>query len=178
MAAGCAYGRVLVTGIRSRAAEPMILSFTVYKTIHVIGVVMLVGNVTATSIWKVFADRTGNVQIMAFAQRLVTITDWLLTVPGIVLIIAGGFGSAWAANISPFATAWLRASELLFVLAGVIWVAILVPTQIRQARSARDFAVSGIVPEAYRRDALRWLWWGIIATVMLIAAVMLMVAKP
>ena len=154
------------------------MSFVVYKTLHVIGVVILVGNVTATSIWKVFADRTGNVHVMAFAQRLVTITDWLLTVPGIVLIMVGGFGSTWAAGVSPFGSSWLRFSELLFVLAGVIWLAVLVPIQMRQARSARGFVVSGIVPGEYRRDARRWLWWGISATVMLLGAVVLMVAKP
>jgi len=133
------------------------VSFVVCKTLHVVGVVALVGNVTATSIWKVFSDRTENVHVIAPAQRLVTITNWPLTVAGIVLIMVGGFGSALAAGVSSLATSWLCIAELLFVLAGVIRLAVLVPIEMRQARIARGFAVSESVAEKYRRDARRWL---------------------
>jgi len=34
------------------------------------------------------------------------------------------------------------------------------------------------VSEAYRRDSRRWLFWGIVATLPLVAAVYVMVAKP
>ena len=152
--------------------------YDVCKFLHVTGVVMLMGNITATAIWKFFADRTGDGRIIGFAQRLVTITDWSLTLWGIILMIAGGYGMVWAAGIDPFGEAWLVWSQVLFVVAGVIWLGLLVPLQVRQAKTAKAFAAGGEVPEAYRRDSRRWIFWGLLGTVPLVAATWLMVAKP
>jgi uncharacterized membrane protein len=154
------------------------VSYTVFKWLHVVGVIMIVGNVTVTAVWKVFADRTGDARIIAFGQRLVTITDWSMTLGGIVLLLVGGFGATVVAGVHPFGQRWLIWGEALFGLSGAMWLGILVPTQIRQARMARDFASDGEVPQAYKRDARRWIIWGIIATIPLLVAVWVMTAKP
>jgi uncharacterized membrane protein len=154
------------------------VSYALYKWLHVLGVILLLGNVTVTAVWKVFADRSGDPRVIAFGQRLVTITDWFCTLTGIVLIMVGGFGATAVGGIAPFGAGWLRWSEGLFVLSGAIWLCILVPTQIRQARMAREFAHGGEIPEAYKRDARRWITWGVIATIPLVAATWVMVAKP
>ena len=152
--------------------------YDVFKLLHVVGVVVLVGNVTVTAFWKVFADRTGDPRLIAHAQHMVTVTDWVFTLGGIVLIYGGGFGAALVAGLDPFEPGWLLWAQLLFAVSGVIWLGVLVPAQVRQARQARAFAVGGAIPEAYRRDGRRWLVWGIVATVPLVAAIWVMVAKP
>jgi len=152
--------------------------YSVFKWLHVLGVIILLGNVTVTAVWKVFADRTGNPKVIAFAQRLVTITDWSLTLLGIALLMIGGFGALAVAGTNPFATGWLRIGEALFVLSGSIWACILLPTQVRQARAARAFVDDSEVPATYQRDARRWIVWGIVATVPLIVATWVMVVKP
>ena len=152
--------------------------YDVFKLLHVVGVVVLVGNVTVTAFWKVFADRTGDPRLIAHAQHMVTVTDWVFTLGGIVLIYGGGFGAALVAGLDPFEPGWLLWGQLLFAVSGVIWLGVLVPAQVRQARQARAFAVGGAIPEAYRRDGRRWLVWGIVATVPLVAAIWVMVAKP
>ena len=153
------------------------MAYEIFKFLHITGIVMLMGNITATAMWKVFADRTEDPRIIAFAQRLVTITDWSLTFWGILLTIIGGYGAVWVAGIDPFGERWLVWSQILFVVAGSIWLGLLVPLQVRQARMARDFAAGG-VPEAYRRDSRRWIFWGLVGTVPLVTATWLMVAKP
>ncbi len=152
--------------------------YAVAKFLHVTGIVMLMGNITATAIWKFFADRTGDARIIAFAQKLVTYTDWSLTFWGILLTIGGGYGAVWAAGLDLIGTGWLFWGQLLFVAAGLIWLGLLVPIQIRQARAAKAFAETGAIPEAYRRDSRNWIIWGLVATVPLVAATWLMVAKP
>ena len=154
------------------------MSYLLFKWLHLMGVVLLVGNVSVTAVWKVFADRTGDARVVAFGQRLVTITDLSFTLAGIALILIGGFGAAAAGHIHPFGQRWLIWGELLFSLSGLIWVTILVPAQFRQARAARDFASGGDIPDAYRRDARRWIMWGVVATVPLVAAIWVMVVKP
>jgi uncharacterized membrane protein len=148
------------------------------KLLHLLGVIILIGNVTVTSFWKVFADRSGDARLIAHAQYLVTVTDYFFTLSGIVLIVGGGFGAAYVAGIPWFAAGWLRTSELLFLVSGCIWLGVLVPIQVRQARQVRGFVEGAAVPEPYRRDSRLWLIWGIVATVPLVAAMYVMVAKP
>ena len=153
-------------------------SYNVLKFVHVLGVVILVGNVTITAYWKVLADLTRDSRIVAHAQRGVTIADWIFTLLGIALIMIGGYGAALVNDLPLFGSFWLVAGQILFGVSGLIWLGILVPLQIRQARAAREFADGGAVPAEYRRDSKTWLVWGIIATVPLVAAVYVMVVKP
>ncbi len=154
------------------------MAYNVLKMLHVLGVIVLVGNVTVSSFWKVFADRSGDPRIIAHAQRLVTTTDVFFTLSGILLLVGGGFGAAYVAAVSPFGPGWLVVPEFLFLISGVIWLLVLVPIQIRQARQARSFTDAAPIPAAYRRDNRLWLVWGIAATVPLIAAIYIMIAKP
>ncbi len=152
--------------------------YDICKFLHITGIVMLMGNITATAIWKFYADRTGDARIIGFAQRLVTYTDWMLTFWGIVLTIGGGYGAAYVGHYDLTGDRWLVWSQLLFVAAGLIWLGLLVPIQVRQARVAKRFAAGGEVPDGYRRDSRNWIIWGLVATVPLVAATWLMVAKP
>ncbi|ALK09912.1 DUF2269 family protein [Blastochloris viridis] len=148
------------------------------KSLHIVGVVLLLGNVTITAFWKAFADRTGDPAVIAFGQRLVTITDFVFTGSGGVIFLAGGFGAAWAGGLDPFAPGWLLWGQVLFVVSGAIWVGILIPAQIRLSKAARCFAAGGSIPDSYWRDSRLWLTWGIIACLPLVAAIWVMVAKP
>jgi hypothetical protein len=44
-----------------------------------LGVVLLAGNVTVASVWKLCAGRTRDMRIIGFPQRLVAATDWFFT---------------------------------------------------------------------------------------------------
>jgi uncharacterized membrane protein len=144
--------------------------------LHITGVAMLMGNITVTAIWKFFADRDGRPAVLGFAQKLVTYTDWSMTVWGVVLIMGSGYFMAVYARI-PLLEGWLLWSQILFVAAGLIWLFLLVPIQIKQARLAKDFAADD-VGEAYRGLSRRWIVGGLISTVPLIGATWLMIAKP
>ena len=124
--------------------------YALFKTLHIIGVVMLIGNVTITAYWKVLADRTGHAKHIAHAQHGVIAADWIFTFAGIVLILLGGYGAAAVAELSLTGPAWLVMGQLLFAVSGIIWLGVLVPIQIRQstggaalgARGRADFAIS------------------------------------
>ena len=47
-------------------------SYLWLKVLHIVGVVLFLGNIIVTGWWKNMADRTKNPQIIAFAQRQVT----------------------------------------------------------------------------------------------------------
>ena len=151
--------------------------YDAFKVVHLAGVVIFLGNIIVTAIWKAMADRTGEPRIIAYAQRLVTITDWIFTAGGIVLILLGAYGMVLTAKLD-LTQSWLALGQSLFVASGVIWAAILIPTQIAQARQARAFAAGVPIPDTYWRHSRRWLIWGIIATLLPLANLYVMVFKP
>jgi uncharacterized membrane protein len=106
----------------------------------------------------------------------VTYTDWSMTVWGVVLLMGGGYFMVFFADW-PLTLHWLLASQLLFVVAGLIWLLLLVPIQVRQARLARSFTGNDVGDE-YRKLSRHWLIWGLISTLPLLAATWLMIAKP
>jgi uncharacterized membrane protein len=153
------------------------MSYDAFKVVHLTGVVIFLGNIIVTGIWKVMADRTKDPRIIAYAQRLVTITDWIFTGGGIVLILLGAYGMVFTARLD-LTQFWLALGQSLFVASGVIWAAILIPTQIVQARQARAFAAGGPIPESYWWHSRRWMIWGTIATLLPLANLYVMVFKP
>ncbi len=154
------------------------MTYELARFVHITGVVMLMGNITVTAIWKFFADRDGRPQVLGFAQKLVIYTDWSMTVWGAGLIMIGGYGMAVLGGWDLVGTRWLAWSQVGFGVAGAIWLGVLVPIQRRQMRLARGFADGGAVPDAYRALSRRWLAWGLVSTVPLLAATWLMIAKP
>ena len=156
---------------------PPDMTFEIFKFVHLLGVISLLGNVTVTSAWKVLSDRTRDPVIIARAQRLVTLTDWAFTFWGILLLLVGGYGAAWVAGMDVLRDRWIVLSEISFVLAGMLWLCVLVPIQVKQARMARRFVAGVPIPEAYFALSRWWIAVGLLATVPLLAAMWFMVAK-
>ena len=49
---------------------------------------LFLGNIIVTDVWKMLADRTQNPRVIAYVQRLVTLTVWISTARGAALIFA------------------------------------------------------------------------------------------
>jgi len=154
------------------------MSYLDLKTLHLLGVVLFLGNIIVTALWKVAADRTGEPRVVAFAQRTVNLADLVFTAPGAAIILATSYAMAWQAGIDLTGPVWVRWGQAMFIGSGVIWVAVLIPTQIAQARLARGFAEGGPIPDRYHRLNRRWLVWGLVATLLPLANLWFMVAKP
>ena len=124
-----------------------LLDYETLKMLHLFGVIIFMGNIIVTGWWKVMADRTEDYRIIAFAQRQVTLTDWVFTFGGVLVVIAGGFGMVSHMNSDVMTeigqTRWLWWGYHLFLFSGVIWVLVLISCQIVQARMARRFAETG-----------------------------------
>lgn len=146
------------------------------KSLHLLGVVLFVGNIVVTGWWKVAADRTRNPVVVAFAQRQVILTDWVFTLGGAVLLGVGGVVNALRAGL-PLTAGWTGLGHGLFLASGLVWGAILIPVQMRQHRMARGFSGGGDIPACYWRLGRVWLFWGAVATLLPLAAIPVMVWK-
>jgi uncharacterized membrane protein len=119
------------------------MAYSVFKALHLFGVILFIGNIIVTALWKSLADRSGDARIIAFAQRLVTVTDFVFTTGGVVFLVIGAYGMIAVAGLDPMHTTWLLWGQGLLIASGIIWVVALIPTQIAQVRLARGFAGGG-----------------------------------
>ena len=153
------------------------MSRDAWLTLHILGVVLFLGNIIVTAVWKMLADRTRNPPVVAYAQRLVRITDIVFTGTGVVLIVvpgqvlSGDYGGV-------FGPLWLTLGWSLFVASGVIWIGVLVPIQFMQERLARRFADGGTIPDRYWTLGRYWAIFGTVATILPLFNLYLMVFKP
>lgn len=148
------------------------------KSLHLLGIVLFLGNIIVTGWWKTMADRTDNPVVIAFAQRQVTVTDWIFTAGGVALVLLGGVGNALLHGMDIAHTYWLSRGSSLFIASGIIWALILLPVQIAQARIARGFAGGGEIPERYWQLGRWWIGFGTLATLLPLFNLYLMVFKP
>lgn len=152
-------------------------SYLWLKVIHIFGVVVFLGNIIVTGWWKNLADRTKNAQIIAFAQRQVTLTDFIFTGGGVAILFVAGVLNVYLHNLN-FAAQWLVHGMAMFLLSGLIWAVVLIPVQTKQARMAEVFAHSNEIPAAYWQLCKTWNIFGLIATLLPLVNIYWMVFKP
>lgn len=150
------------------------------KSLHVLAVVLFLGNIITGVFWKVHGDRSGDPRIMAHTLDGIIRADRLFTIPGVVLILVFGIGAAMVGGLRILHTLWIWQSLILFGISGFAFMAQVAPLQ-RRLLALACAAGSGGAPfdgDAYRRLSLRWEIWGLLATLTPIAALVLMVVKP
>lgn len=153
------------------------MSLSVIKAVHILAVTLFVGNIIVSAFWKAFADRTRDVVVIRFATRLVNLTDVFFTLGGILLLLATGhamaphFGGVMGAD-------WIRWSYLLLAGSGLIWLLILLPVQVKQARLLKPLAPHTEIPARYWKLSALWTAAGIPATLLPLPAIYLMTVKP
>jgi uncharacterized membrane protein len=149
------------------------------KLLHILAVVMFIGNITTGVFWHRHAARTRNPRLLAHTMDGVIRSDRLFTMPGIMVIIATGVISAIQANLPLLRTGWIAWTLVLFTISGLLFMFRVAPLQ-RQLRTlAEAGAASGSFDyESYHRVALRWKLWGAGATLTPLLALVLMVLKP
>jgi uncharacterized membrane protein len=147
------------------------------KLVHIFGVVLFLGNIIVTGWWKNMADMTKSPQIIAYAQRQVTLTDFIFTGGGVLILLVAGMSNVYLHDMT-YSTKWLGHGMTIFLASGVIWAAVLIPVQIKQARMAKEFAVSGNIPDSYWKLCTTWNVFGLLATLIPLANLYFMVFKP
>ncbi|HEX4014731.1 MAG TPA: DUF2269 family protein [Candidatus Cybelea sp.] len=146
--------------------------YLIFKLVHVAGVVLFLGNITVGVFWKLFADRTRNAIVMATTVDGIIASDRIFTIPGILLLLIGGFGAAGIGKIPILSTGWLLWGLIAFFLSGVAFGPLS-----RTQRSLSRAAHGGNLEE-YDRLSAGWNLWGTVALIFPVVAFILMILKP
>jgi uncharacterized membrane protein len=148
-----------------------------WLTLHLIGVILFVGNIITAAFWKVRADLLKNPAIIYSTVKNVMLADYVFTIPGLVLIIVSGIVMAVQAEMPLSGLNWLTLSLILFAITGVIWLAILIPLQRGMIRHIAQCTESGNISKEYRQASRNWAIFGIAATLLPIVILYLMITK-
>jgi len=147
----------------------------ILKSLHIVGVCLFIGNIIVSALWKVMADRTRSFPVVRFATRLVNVTDVVFTGLGVtLLLVTGHLLAGYYGGI--LAQPWIFWSYVLFGVSGAIWLFVLVPIQLKQARLLRA-SRQETIPDEYHRLARLWSLAGTVATLVPLPAIYLMVSK-
>jgi len=151
--------------------------YLLLKSLHILAVVIFLGNITTGVFWKAHADRTGDPAIIAHTMHGIIRSDRWFTIPGVLLIILFGVWNAMNAGLPIWGTPWIRWSVILFGISGFSF-AFIGPLQEKLYRVALA-ATDGTWDKArYDQLSRAWAFWGVVGLVTPLAALFVMVLKP
>jgi len=148
------------------------------KLIHVLAVIVFVGNITVGVLWKALGDRTRDPAIMAHTMLGIIRADRVFTIPAIIVLVIAGVAAAQTGHLSILGTGWILWALVLFLISGVAFGP-LSRTQ-RELAATATAGKDGSAMDWGRYETLsgRWALWGTIALIAPLLAVACMVLKP
>jgi uncharacterized membrane protein len=154
------------------------MNYTYFKLIHLLAVVLFMGNIYTGLFWMNIAVKTRDLNIIAHTMKGIIKADRYFTVPGVIILTAGGFMAAIYGHIPILKTGWIFWSIILFSISGMAFAIKVVPLQKKIYRSALNGTSSTKNDwENIRRAYLEWDIWGLIALITPLAALVMMTLK-
>lgn len=145
------------------------------KVVHILGVVLFLGAGMGTAFTKVWADRSGNVVVIAWAHGYICVADRVFTFPSAFIVPISGLmlARAWG-----FTQPWVLAGIGGFIVTGLLWL----PAfwlQLRMRDLSREAAATGgPLPPEFHRATRIWLALGFPAFLIALTTLWVMVTKP
>ena len=152
--------------------------YLLLKSIHVLAVVMFLGNIATGVFWKTHADRTRDPRLIEHTLDGIIRSDRIFTVPGVFLIIAAGVGAALVGRLEMLGTGWILWPIVLFSISGIAFMARVAPLQRQMLDIARAGGAGQMNWMRYESLSRSWAIWGAIALLTPLAALFIMVMKP
>ena len=145
--------------------------------IHIASVILLLGVGGGSAFYKFMADRSGNLEVIVYTNKMVVLADWLFTTPSAIIQPITGFmlmsltGVVWT-------TPWLLSSIVLYAFAGLFWL-MAVYLQVRMKNMALSAYVNNRnLDKKYFTLVSYWIWLGFFSFFAMAGVFVLMVFKP
>lgn len=154
------------------------MDYTYIKLIHLLAVVLFLGNIITGLFWMNIAVKTKNLVIINHTIAGVVKSDRYFTIPGVIVITAAGIFSAIYGHFPLLRTGWIFWSLVLFSISGIVFGWKVAPLQKRiynltsKAGAPADFDWSN-----FQKVYLKWDLWGLVALITPLAAFVMMILK-
>lgn len=148
------------------------------KLIHLIAVMLFLGNIITGLFWMNIAVKTKDLNIISFTMKGIIKADKYFTIPGVIIITAGGILAASYGHFPILKTGWIFWSIIMFSISGLAFGFKVAPLQktiynlTANEKSSTDF-------DWKKFNKLYWEWdiWGLIAVLTPLSAFVMMVLK-
>jgi uncharacterized membrane protein len=148
------------------------------KLIHVVAVILFLGNIITGLFWHAHAAQTRRADLLAHTMAGIIRSDRIFTIPGVVVILGSGIYAAILAGLPLLRTGWIAWTLALFAASGLMFMFKVAPMQ-RQLHALASKGANGEFDfAAYQALAFRWEVWGSAALLTPLAGLVLMVLKP
>jgi uncharacterized membrane protein len=152
--------------------------YLIIKLLHIIAVILFLGNIFTGLFWMRIAMKTKDWNIIAHTIKGVNQSDRLFTIPGVLLITAFGLWAAIKGHFPIIGTGWILWSIIFFSLSGIAFMCKVVPLQRKMEEITKDSSSD----TSANRDSLikmfrEWEIWGAVALITPFIALVMMVLK-
>jgi len=154
------------------------LYYTYFKLIHVIAVMIFLGNIITGLFWMRIAVKTKDLKIINFTMKGIRAADRYFTIPGVIVITAGGFLAAIYGHLPLLRTGWIFWSRIMFSISGLAFGFKVAPLQKKiyhltlEEKISKDFDWPN-----FHKAYVQWEIWGFIALLTPLLAFGMMILK-
>jgi uncharacterized membrane protein len=149
--------------------------YLLLKLVHIVAVIVFMGNIFTGLFWMRQADKTNDLSIISFTIKNIIKSDRWFTVPGVIIITAGGISAALYSSTPILRTGWIFWPIVLFTLSGIIFSWKLIPLQKKLFRFTCNSEKTDW--DIYRSTLHQWEAWGLGALLAPFGALVMMVLK-
>ncbi|XXF74929.1 DUF2269 family protein [Myxococcaceae bacterium GXIMD 01537] len=147
------------------------------KLLHLLAVVVFLGDIVVTAVWRLLADRTREPRVIVYALRLMEISDKYLLTPSAMVLGVTGYLRAHLQGIPLGSSPAFVSAQVLFMVSGAVWSLALRPIQARQLVMAESLGASDASFADYLLLTRRWFFWGLVAMLSAFGSMALMVIR-
>ena len=152
--------------------------YLLLKLLHLLAVVAFLGNIVTGLFWMRFARKTNDVKIIHHTAAGIIAADKLFTIPGVLIITAGGFASAIYGGIPLLSTGWIFWPIVLFSLSGLFFAFKVIPLQVRMRKHLeKEEGNNGYAWKGFDALLKKWEFWGFMALITPLFAFFMMILK-
>jgi uncharacterized membrane protein len=154
------------------------MGYALFKLIHLLAVVIFLGNIITGLFWMRIAVKTRDLKIIHFTMKGIIAADRYFTIPGVIFIVAGGILAAILGHYPLLHTKWIFWSIVMISISGLAFGFRVAPLQKKiyhlslNKEPSTDFDWKN-----FDKVYLAWDIWGLIAIVTPLAALGMMVVK-
>jgi uncharacterized membrane protein len=154
------------------------MDYTYLKLIHLIAVMIFLGNIITGLFWMRIAVRTKDLKIITFTMKGIRTSDRYFTIPGVIVITAGGFLSAIYGHFPILHKGWILWSIIMFSISGLAFAFKVAPLQKRiYTLTLNKETSTNFDWNNFNKVYLEWEIWGLIALLTPLAAFIMMTLK-
>ena len=154
------------------------MAYLALKSLHVLSVMLFLGNIITGVFWKMHADRSDDLKVRARVLAGIIRSDQLFTLPAVGLIIITGLLAAIVVHMPILGTPWIAWGIGLFLLSGMVFSMRVGPLQKKLLANLEAGIAGQWDHPAYEKLSRAWQLWGAVATGAPLIVVFLMVFKP